>query len=197
MMAHPVDVRVFFNFRSPYCYLASKSLWEMLDAYNTNLVWRPLGGWNGRSPPERAKKKVPLARQDLARWAKRMGIPANPPPQTTDPTRAGAVSLLAEESGVLHQFVVRTMAAEWADGLDIGQAEVLMEVGERSGLDKVDVAAAMDDPDRHRQLHTNWREAEELGVVGVPTFVIGDQFFWGNDRMDFVREHLDELGLRR
>ena len=115
MMAHPVDVRVFFNFRSPYCYLASKSLWEMLDAYNTNLVWRPLGGWNGRSPPERAKKKVPLARQDLARWAKRMGIPANPPPQTTDPTRAGAVSLLAEESGVLHQFVVRTMAAEWAD----------------------------------------------------------------------------------
>lgn len=196
-MIQPVDVRVFFNLRSPYCYLVSKNLWEMLDGYHANVVWRPLGGWDGRSPPDRAKKKVPLARQDLARWAKKMHIPVSPPPITTDPTRAGAVSILAEECGVLHTFVVNVLAAEWADGLDIGQAEVLMDVGERSGLDKIEVAAAMDDKARLDQLHDNWREAEELGVIGVPTFVIGDQIFWGNDRLEFVQDHLDELGMKR
>jgi 2-hydroxychromene-2-carboxylate isomerase len=196
-MVQPVDVRVFFNFRSPYCYLVSKTLFGLLDEFHVNLVWRPLGGWDGRSPPDRAKKKIPLTRQDVARWAKKMGIPATPPPITTDPTRAGAVSLLAEECGVLHPFVVRLMAAEWADGLDIGRAEVLLEVGALSGLDKAAATVAMDDPDRHEQLHANWREAEELGVIGVPTIVIGEEVFWGNDRLEFVRDHLQELGLHR
>ncbi len=196
-MVQPVDVRVFFNFRSPYCYLVSKTLFGLLDEYHVNLVWRPLGGWDGRSPPERAKKKVPLARQDIARWAKKLGIPAIPPPITTDPTRAGAVSLLAEECGVLRPYVIQMMMAEWADGLDIGQAEILLDVGARVGLDKVEVNAAMDDPARREQLHAHWREADELGVVGVPTFVIGDQIFWGNDRLEFMRDRLDELGLQR
>jgi 2-hydroxychromene-2-carboxylate isomerase len=196
-VVQPIDIRVFFNFRSPYCYLVSEALFALFDEFYANLLWRPLGGWDGRSPPERAKKKVPLTRQDVARWAKRLGIPANPPPISTDPTRAGAVSLLAEEHGVLHQFVVRIMTAEWGEGRDIGQAEVLMDIGAQAGLDKIEIAAAMDDPQRIEQLQINWGEADELGVIGVPTFVIGDQVFWGNDRIDFVREYLADLGLSR
>ena len=79
----PKQVFVYFHFRSPYCYLASKNLWPIVDEFHTELVWRPLGGWDGRSPPERAKVKVPLARQDLARQCRRMGIPCVPPPITT------------------------------------------------------------------------------------------------------------------
>ncbi len=89
-MSEPIDVKVFFNFRSPYCYLASKTMFEIFDKYNTNLLWRPVGGWDLRSPPDRAKKKVPLTRQDVARFAKKMGIPLNPPPMETEPTPAGA-----------------------------------------------------------------------------------------------------------
>ena len=66
-----IDIRVFFNFRSPYCYLVSLSLFERLQAYEVTLVWRSLGGWDGRSPPERAKVKVPLTRQDVGRWCRR------------------------------------------------------------------------------------------------------------------------------
>ena len=88
-MPTPVDLTLFFNFRSPYCYLASKRMFELFDAYHTNLVWRPLAGWSGRSAPDRAVKKLPVARQDVARFARRMGIPLNPPPITTDPTVGG------------------------------------------------------------------------------------------------------------
>lgn len=85
-MNKPIDVTLYFNFRSPYCYLLSKTMWPVFDDFDVNLVWRPVGGWNLRSSPERAKKKLPIARQDLKRFAKRLGIPVNPPPMETEPT---------------------------------------------------------------------------------------------------------------
>ena len=197
MMPEPIDVYLYFNFRSPYCYLASKTLWPIFDEFHTRLVWRPLGGWDGRSPPEVALKKLPIARQDMARFARRLGIPVNPPPKTTDPTLAGAGSLLAEEKGLLRPYIVEVMRKEWAEGADIGQLDILLEVGERIGLDRDELAAAANDSERQAKLVANWHEAEEKGAIGVPTFVIGEEIFWGQDRIDFVLEHLKELRLSR
>ncbi|MAT91765.1 MAG: disulfide bond formation protein DsbA [Halioglobus sp.] len=196
-MIEPVDVTLYFNFRSPYCYIASKTLFSIFDDYHARLVWRPLGGWSGRSSPERAKVKVPLTRQDVRRITAKMGIPMNPPPLSTDPTPAGAVSLLAEEKGLLRPWIVETMRAEWAQGLDIGEEQVLLEVADRVGLERDDVRAAATDPDRLAVLETNWDEAQRLGLIGVPSFRIGEELFWGSDRIEYVLDHLRELRLRR
>ena len=192
-----VDVKVFFNFRSPYCYIASKTMFQIFDDYHANMVWRPLGGWDGRSPPERAKVKLPLARQDVQRISKRMGIPAVPPPPTTDPTLAGAVSLLAEQRGVLREWIVEAMNAEWAEGLDIGEEQVLFAVGEKVGLEQDALQAAFAAPALVEQMESNWKEAQASGIVGVPTFQVGDEIFWGSDRIDYVLYHLDEMNLKR
>lgn len=196
-MANAVDVRVFFNFRSPYCYLVSKRLFRVFDEYRAHLVWRPLGGWSGRSSPDRAKIKLPITRQDVGRFCRRMGIPMNPPPRTTDPTRAGRGSLLAEEKGLLRPYVVEVMRAEWAEGRDIGDPEVLLDVGRRIGLEDGDLSAALEDESRQQRLDANWEEAQSIGVMGVPTFVVGEEIFWGNDRLEFLEEHLRELRLAR
>lgn len=193
----PIDVQLFFNFRSPYCYLASKSLFSIFEDFHARLVWRPLGGWDGRSAPDRAKVKVPLTRQDIARWARKMGIPCIPPPISTEPTRAGAGSLLAEERGLLRPYLVEMMRREWAEGKDIGDPAEILDVGVRVGLNRDELTAAIDAPERHAQLKANWAQAQELGVIGVPTFVIDDQIFWGNDRIEFVRDYLGEKRLRR
>ena len=192
-----VDLKFFFNLRSPYCYLASKTMFSLVDDYHVNFVWKPLAGWNGRSAPERAKVKIPLTRQDVARWAKRMNIPCIPPPITTDPTPAGVGSLLAEEKGCLREYVARVMDTEWGQGVDIGQADTLVDIARQSGLDPDEFAASLDDPARQKILEDNWQEAQDSGVIGVPTFVMGDQIFWGNDRIDFVHDHLRELGLNK
>ena len=192
-----VNLKLFFNFRSPYCYLASKTMFSLLDDYHVNLIWRPLAGWNGRSAPERAKVKIPLTRQDVARWAKRMNIPCNPPPITTDPTAAGVGSLLAEEKGCLRDYIIGVMDAEWAEGLDIGQPELLVDIARQAGLDPDEFTATVNDPERRQVLDTNWQEAQQAQVIGVPTFVIDDQIFWGNDRIDFVHDHLRELGAKK
>ncbi|MBM3517160.1 MAG: 2-hydroxychromene-2-carboxylate isomerase [Alphaproteobacteria bacterium] len=191
------EVLVFFNMRSPYCYLASKRMFAIFEQFDARLVWRPLGGWDGRSPPERAKVKVPLSRQDVGRWCRKFGIPFTPPPITTDGTRAGAGSLLAEEMGLLRPYLVEVLRAEWAEGTDIGDMEVLLAIAERVGLDRERLRAAVDDPRNRERLALNRAEAERLGVIGVPTFVIGSEIFWGNDRIEFVCDHLRELRLSR
>ncbi len=196
-MPDSVDVKLFFNFRSPYCYIASKLMFRIFDDYHANLVWRPLGGWSGRSAPERAKIKIPLVRQDVRRITARLGIPFNPPPVTTDPTKAGAASLLAEQQGLLREWVIEVMRAEWAEGLDIGDDTVLLEVGRRVGLDPAELEASYSDPANLDALETNWHEAQELGLFGVPSFQIGDELFWGQDRIEYVMDHLRALRLRR
>lgn len=196
-MAENVELKIFFNFRSPYCYLAGKTMFSLLDDYRVTLGWRPLGGWDGRSPPERARVKLPLSRQDVARWARRMEIPCVPPPASTDPTAAALGSLPAEERGCLREYIAAVMDAEWGQGLDIGQPQVLEAAARRAGLGAAELNAALADPARRQALDDNWREAGELGVIGVPTFVVDDQVFWGNDRIDFVHEHLRERGLRQ
>lgn len=192
-----VEVRVFFNFRSPYCYLASKTLFGVFDDFNVTLAWRPLPGWAGRSDPERAKVKLPVARQDMRRFARRMGIPVTPPPVTTDPTRAGAISLYAEDQGRLRPWVVECMRAEWAEGRDIGQEDVLRDVAGRAGLNPAEALGAADDPARLAVLETYAAEAKEAGAFGVPTFIVGEDIFWGQDRIDFLRDHLRELALAK
>jgi 2-hydroxychromene-2-carboxylate isomerase len=196
-MSEPVDVKLFFNFRSPYCYIASKTLFRIFDDFHANLVWRPRGGWSGRSSPERAKVKVPLTRQDVRRITAKMGIPMKPPPLTTDPTRAGAASLLAQERDLLRPWIVEVMRAEWAGGLDIGDEKVLLDVGAKVGLDAVELQQAFSDEGKLSQLDKNWEEAQELGLIGVPSFQVGDELFWGSDRIQYVVDHLTELRLSR
>lgn len=196
-MTDSVDVTLYFNFRSPYCYIASKTLFQIYEDFHTNLVWRPLGGWSGRSSPERAKVKVPLTRQDVRRITARMGIPMTPPPITTDPTIAGAASLLAEERGVLREWIVEVMRAEWARGLDIGDEQVLFDVGAEIGLDQASLKGAFTNSEYLKQLDDNWNEAQELGLIGVPSFRVGEELFWGSDRIEYVLDHLNDLRLRK
>ena len=196
-MTEAVDVTLYFNFRSPYCYIASKTLFQIFDDYHANLVWRPLGGWSGRSSPDRAKVKVPLTRQDVRRITAKMGIPMNPPPITTEPTKAAAASLLAEERDLLRPWIVEVMRAEWAGGLDIGKEQVLLDVGAKVGLDATELQAAFTDESKLAQLDRNWEEAQELGLIGVPSFQIGEELFWGSDRIEYVLDHLKDLRLSR
>ena len=192
-----LPVWVFFNFRSPYCYLISKNLFTLCDDFDIEFVWRPLGGWTGRSPPERAKHKLPIARQDVARWCKRMNIPMNPPPITTDPTQVAAASFYAEQEGKLKEYIIETMNLEWSEGVDIGQTDAIETIAQLVGLDKTSLVAAADSADNLEKLNASAQDAEKMNVIGVPTLVIEDQIFWGNDRLDFVREELEARGVAK
>ncbi len=188
-----IEVEVFFNYRSPYCYLASRRMWQLEDEHGAHFVWRPLGGWDGRSPPERLKQKLLVVRQDVARWARRLAIPVAPPPPNADPTLAAAGALYAVEQGLIRPYTIAVMHAAWGEGRDLGDPQILLPVAAQAGLERAALAAALEDPARRATLAANAAEAFERGIFGVPTFAIRDQLFWGQDRIDFVAEHLEAL----
>jgi 2-hydroxychromene-2-carboxylate isomerase len=190
-------VDVYFNFRSPYCYLASKNMFAIFDEYQVDLLWKPFAGWSGRSSPERVKTKIHLVRQDVARSCRKMGIPFSPPPIETDPTLAGAISFAAEKEGLLKPYIIEVMRKEWAQGRNIGEIEVLLEVADIIGLSHGIVEQASADESYLVKMDDHWQEAQSKGVIGVPSFTVEDQVFWGNDRIDSLKDHLHELRLRK
>ena len=181
---------IYFNFRSPYCYLATNGLFSLLDQVAVNIIWRPLGSWSGRSGLKRVEIKRRVVRQDIARWASRLNVPLKAPPLTTDPTMAAMGSFLAEQQGLLKEYIKTVMRKEWGEGQDIGQKKILVETAEEIGLDKIKFIEMINDKTIHNRLDDNWHEAQSKGVFGVPSFVIGEEIFWGNDRLDFLQEYL-------
>ena len=115
----------------------------------------------------------------------------------TEPTPAGAASILAESEGCLREFIVETMREEWEFGNNIAEDSALAAIAVRCSLDVEAVLAAAKDPTNLATLEQNVQEAEDKGVIGVPTFVIDDEIFWGQDRVEFVEERLNDMRARR
>ena len=188
-----IEIKVYFNFRSPYCYLASKRMFDVICAPDIKIIWCPLGGWNGRSAPDRVAYKLPIVRQDVARWCRRMNIPFVPPPPETEPTNAALGSLLAERLGLLQEYVVEVMREEWEFGQNIGLVESLVKAAKRAGIESDQLQQALDDKNGLAKLREFEESATVDGAFGVPTFVVGKEVFWGNDRLDFLAEHIASL----
>ncbi|WP_432473928.1 2-hydroxychromene-2-carboxylate isomerase [Amphritea sp. HPY] len=196
-MSDREPLEIFFNFRSPYCYLASKRMFDLLQQFDIDLLWRPLAGWSGRSAPERQKSKLAVVRQDVKRFCRKLDIPFTPPPMHTDGTLAALGSLAAEKAGLLQPYVIGVMHQEWGEGNDIGDIDVLYRVAEDIGLARSLLDQAVSGPANEAVLDLNWQIAQEKGAFGVPTFIVGGELFWGNDRIDFVADLLREKGFTR
>ena len=104
---------------------------------------------------------------------------------------------LLEQRGLLREWIVEIMRAEWAGGRDIGEEDVLVEVATGIGLDAGETRAAWEDAEKLKVLDDNWAEVQELGLIGVPSVQIGEELFWGSDRLEYIVDHLTALRARR
>lgn len=107
-----------------------------------------------------------------------------PDPWPTSDLLVARAMVFAERRGLLRSFALTAMRAAFLEGGDLGDLAVVKRAAERVGLNAGDVAAAADGVDIKDALRTNTGRAVELGVVGVPTVAIGQQLFWGDDRLE-------------
>ncbi len=101
------------------------------------------------------------------------------------------------QQGKIREYIIETMREEWEFGRNIALEESIRNIAERCGLDADALVAASVDTDNLARLEENARLADEAGVIGVPTFVIDEDIFWGQDRIDFVCEKLEEMGAAK
>jgi 2-hydroxychromene-2-carboxylate isomerase len=191
-------VDVFFSFRSPYSYLAGPRAFALADTFDVDVRFR------GVLPMAMRGQAVPRAKRlhtvrDVAREARRLGMPFG---RIHDPIGSGAVRCLlvaehAVDVGRERAFVLEAGRAIWAEAVDVSRDRGLRRVCEAAGLDWQACERALHDPALRARVDEDTEALLALGQWGVPVFVVGDEVFWGQDRIVDVEATLDDLGLRR
>lgn len=194
-------VELYFDFGSPTSYLAWTQLPELAHAAKAELVYRPvlLGGIfraTGNSSPATIPAKAQYMFSDLARFADRYGVPMtmNPhfPINTLWLMRA-ATGLQLREPDRFEAFVAAAFEGMWVSEKDLGDAGIVAQVFGASGFDVPELHTLTQDPEIKERLKAETESAVSRGLFGCPTMFVGDEMFFGQDRLDFVRQALERL----
>ncbi|MBL8769848.1 MAG: 2-hydroxychromene-2-carboxylate isomerase [Phenylobacterium sp.] len=188
-----------FDFGSPNGYLSWKVLPQIAARTGATLNVIPclLGGifkaTNNRSPMEAfgpVKGKMAYENLETQRYVKKHGLTAfrmNPHfPVNTLTIMRGLVA--ARRMGVGEAYLETVLAAMWERGLKMDDPEVIKVTLDGAGLDGAAILAATQDPEVKAELVANTEAAVARGVFGIPTFFVGDEMFFGKDRLGQVEE---------
>jgi 2-hydroxychromene-2-carboxylate isomerase len=196
------QVEFLFDYGSPFSYLASTQIKELAESSGASVMYRPilLGAIlkaTGNSSPMTVPAKGKYMGIELRRWAARYGVDfkPNPHPFMANTLRLMRGAVAAQKLGVFSAWHEAVYRAVWAEARDLGDPAMLVRVLEDSGLGAAaEVLEASERQDVKDELRTNTENAASRGVFGAPTFFVGDRMFWGNDRLDWVKEALGTQG---
>ncbi len=191
-------VEFFFDVGSPTTYLAYTQLPRIAAETQAELVWRPmlLGGVfkaTGNSSPVTVPAKGRWMGQDIAMWARRYGVPFafNPFfPINTLTLMRGAVAVQQRQPAALAAYLAAVFDAMWVQPQNLADPALLPPLLARAGIDSAAFASWVADAEIKAALVANTDEAVARGVFGAPTCFVGEQMFFGQDRLDFVRDAL-------
>ncbi len=194
-------LELIFDFGSPNAYLAMKALPELLDRTGADLLITPclLGGIfkaTGNKAPmiqyADAPAKLAYENLEMRRFIEKHGLSKfriNPHfPVNTLTIMRGAI--VADDEGVLDDYIDAVNRAMWEDGLKMGDPEVIATFLSANGFDGPALLARTQEPAIKARLVANTEAAVARGVFGIPTFFVGDAMFFGKDRLAQVEEAL-------
>jgi 2-hydroxychromene-2-carboxylate isomerase len=192
-------VEFWYDFSSPNAHFACKMLPAIAERQSARIEYRPffLGGLfkllgapqtPGMSTPEKAANSS----RDVVRWSEKYQIPFRPPSRFPMNTlKALRIAMLLDELGIDHHAYANAMFdAYWVDDEDLADSAVLAKIIGRLNHDGEAIVARADDPKAKDALKAATEAARARGVFGAPTCFVGDELFFGKDRLDFVEDAL-------
>lgn len=191
-------VDFYFDFGSPAAWLAYTQLPTLAAETGATVVMKPmlLGGVfqsTGNRPPISVPLKGSYLFVDMARYARRYGVPLvmNPhfPINTLTLMRAD-VGLAMRDDPRLAAYRDAVFRAIWVTQQNLNDPATEGAVLAKAGFDPAQLLAIAADPQVKGELKTRTQAAVDRGIFGAPTFFVGDEMFWGQDRLDFVRDAL-------
>ncbi len=186
-------VEFFYDFGSPTVYLAATQLPDIAASVGATIDWRPmlLGGVfksTGNQSPVVVPAKAAYMNNDLKRFAKRYGVPFRFNPHFPINTLALMRGAVAYQDDVVVSSSYRDaiFMAIWVEARNLNEPDVIGQVLSDAGLDPAELMNRIGQQTVKDQLIANTEEAVNRGVFGAPTFFVGEQMFFGQDRLDFV-----------
>ncbi|WEK46143.1 MAG: 2-hydroxychromene-2-carboxylate isomerase [Candidatus Andeanibacterium colombiense] len=192
------SIELFLEFRSPYTYLAL----TQLSAMDLDIALRPVDLHKvmklvGNVPTSlTCEPKGRYARVDLERWATRSGVSFNPSNMSANDADACSRAVLAATTSDDALTVALTLfRALWSEAKTLANADDVVAALADADIDLATIKSRIDSPEMFEKYIANTNEAARRGVFGSPTIFVGDAMFFGNDRLDFVREELARLEM--
>jgi len=186
------EIEFWFDLSSNYSYLSVMRIEAEAARHGKRVIWRPflLGpvlkalGWPD-SPFIVQKEKGAYVWQDMVRQCRKYGLPwvrpTSFPRRTLLPMR---VALIGCERDWGPAFCKRIMLLNFAEDRDVDSVEVVEDVLDELGLPALDLIGAAESLQNKLLLRERTELARRRGVFGAPTFFVGQDMFWGNDRLD-------------
>jgi len=191
-------VEFWFDFGSPTAYLAWRQLPKIAEARGAVIDYRPmlLGGVHkatGNNPPGAVPAKGAYMGRDLQRFAKRYGVELNFNPDfpiNTLVLMRGAVAAQGEGDAFFHKYLATIFEAMWLKPRNLNDPAEVSAVLREAGFDVDWFLAKTQDQAVKDGLKAATEEAVAKGAFGAPTFYIGEDMYFGQDRLDFIDEAL-------
>lgn len=188
----------FFDLGSPATYLAYAQLPALCAETGTQLVYQPmlLGGVfkaTGNASPITVPAKGRYMFNDLARYAKRYNVPLkfNPHfPINTLVLMRAVTGIQLRQPERFQAFIDCLFRALWVEGRNLGDPAGVAAVLTEAGFAPEEVLALANDESVKTALKDKTEEAIQRGVFGAPSMFVGNDMFFGQDRLEFVREAL-------
>lgn len=198
-MHEDLPVKLYFDYKSPYAFLAMQPAFSLPERYRVSMRWIPyllrIKGKGERSIYSEWKARYSY--MDARRWANRRGgFPIKGPLKVYDSTASLIGALFAQEHGFFRDYSElvydRFFKRELEIDLPEAVAGAIEELG-HSGADYLDFSLG----EGAKRFEACLEEGHADHVFGVPIFIAESETFWGHDRIPLLEERLTELGLRR
>ena len=196
MTAAP-DLTVYIDVKSPYAYLAMKPTRALAAEFGITPVWKPytleipdfFGTVETRN--EHQWRRVRYSYMDVRRIANARGLTVYGPQKIFDSSIVHIGMLRAQDHGRFEAYIDPVLERFWKRELEIEDPAVVAAMLEAAGVPSAGFAEWAQGEGRRRH-DALCREAENIGVFGVPTFVLRGELFWGWDRLGMLRERIEE-----
>ena len=192
----PRTVEFMFDVGSPTAYLAWAQLPGLVDRTGAEIIYTPilLGGLfraSGNPPPIDTPAKSAYILRDCQRFARRLGVMFKPNPHFPVNTLMIMRAIAgAQRAGQLEPMLTAAFRAMWIGEQKLDDPNTLEALAEQTGIGVSTIAHWIGDETVKAILRKNTDEAARRGAFGAPTFFVGEEMFFGQDRMDWVEEAL-------
>ena len=191
------QLELYYDFSSTNAYFAAFLAPDLYRRVGAELVWKPfyLGHAFRRRGHDvmrdHGNEKLAYLFRDHLRWSRRTGLPfVRPTIFPIKTSRALRGSVVMRGRGLEEAYVQAVMRAYWAEDENIAEPTVLARIARELGVDGEEFLAEADAEAARAEVARVTDEGIGRGVFGAPMFFVGEEMFWGKDRLDFVEELL-------
>jgi 2-hydroxychromene-2-carboxylate isomerase len=198
-----VTVEYFMSPGSPWSFMGHQRFIEIVNKFNVNVNMYPVNygeifPLSGGVPvSKRPIQRQSIRLQELKRWGDFLKISLNPEPKFF-PSKSLLPSLIIiasqlKKTNQAFDLANNIMSALWVENLNIDDEDTLINILKKMDLDADEILNYAKTKECEDAMKSGTRLAIEKGVFGAPTYIVNDQIYWGQDRLDFVERHLSSL----